>query len=288
MGEETRIRLDKQLEKAPEGRMIPMSLPDGELHFTDLVTAVKSGETLTHLDSVAIVSGNLVIKYTAENNKQQVVSTPMNFAQVDVKLTDALLDHPSAGVYRLIIKETDGSSFPVDLSALLASVTRNTQYTSLSGNGTPENPLQVDLTDTFWQKVPKTLGELTDVSITQDMLDQAAAGTEVALAFDGDKRQWVARNVMPTQINNYMYMGPGMEITETFSDLNTGNTVTLKVPIGQINTASVKVFRNGLRQCYGLDYDLANLGNDPCRVMFPTPFAYGSPETVIVDYRPAA
>src|SRR5690606_1946686 len=119
----------------------------------------------TKLNSVEIIGGNLVIKYTGENGVQQVVSTAMNYAQTDINVTDAKLENPSAGEYRTIITESDGSTYPVDLSALLALVTQNTQYTVLSCNGTPRNPLKVEFSETFWELIPRNLDGLDDTLI---------------------------------------------------------------------------------------------------------------------------
>ncbi|GAA4457023.1 hypothetical protein [Rurimicrobium arvi] len=158
---ETRIRLDKQVQKAPASKMVPLSDANGELQYLDFNLLVKAGETLTVLNSVEVVGGNLVIKYTAEDGRQQVVSTALNYSQTDIKVTDAKLDNPSSGVYRLLLTESDGSTFPVDLSALLAVVSQNTEFVVLDGNGTPQSPLRISLTDFFWNSIPRP--ELTEV-----------------------------------------------------------------------------------------------------------------------------
>jgi hypothetical protein len=54
MSETTRIRLDKQIQRAPKPRQVPLSDVNGELQFADIDPLIKSGETLTHLNSVEI------------------------------------------------------------------------------------------------------------------------------------------------------------------------------------------------------------------------------------------
>ena len=277
MAELTRSRLDKQIQKAPKMNMIPVSDVNGELQYGDLYALVRSAETMTHLNSVEIVAGNLVIKYTGEDGNQQVVATKMSFSETDINVSDAKLDNPSAGVYRLIITETDGSTYPVDLSALLAVVTKNTTYITLDGDGTPANPLKADLTDTFWSKIPKTLDDLTDVTATEQRI--AESNTEmngdIALVYDLESRQWVPRKI--SSLNAFY------EVTESFTDVNRENSVTLQMDISKMNPQSIKVFRNGYRQLLGVDYAFEGAR----QIVFTTDFTGKYPETVIVDYRPA-
>lgn len=278
MAELTRARLDKQIQKASKSRQFPLSDGNGELQFADIDAVIKTGETLTHLNSVEVSGGNLIIKYTAEDNKQQVVSTPLNFSQQDIKVSDARMDNPSVGVYRLIITENDGSQFPVDLSALLAVVTQNTQFLTVGGNGTPANPLRIDLSDTFWNSLPKILDHLDDVTVDEGELgQQVSKGGSVVLIYDYERRQWVPKSL--ATLDNFK------EVTQTFDNLNRGNTVSLSVPIYQIIPESIKVFRNGLRQSYGLDYDFGKQGT-LADVAFFEPFTDKYPERVVVDFRP--
>lgn len=157
---QTRIRLDKQIQKAPAPSRFPLSDLNGELQFTDFLPMVHFAETKTTLNSVELVGGNLVIKYTGEDGEQQVVSTSINGAvQTDINLANAILEKPSAGVYRLVLTETDGSTATVDLTELLAVVTQNSVDVQLTGDGTPESPLRAVLTQAFWSK----FSELTEV-----------------------------------------------------------------------------------------------------------------------------
>lgn len=276
---ETRIRLDKQIQKAPAVNMFPLSDGNGELQYVDIRGIVKGNETLTRLNSVEITGGNLVIKYTPEDGNQQVVSTPFAYSQTDIKLADAKMDNPSAGVYRLILTESDGHSYPVDLSALLAVVTQGNQYFSLTGNGTPQNPLRVDPTSDFWNQVPRTLDALNDVVTPNEIIDeQMSKGGEVVLVFDYDSQQWMPKSSLT--LSTYQ------ETTETFTDMVAGSIVRLHLPVSQIVNGSIKVFRNGLRQALGADYDLGSQG-EPNAIRFTTGFKNNFPETVIVDYRPA-
>ncbi|PZF71565.1 hypothetical protein [Taibaiella soli] len=277
---ETRIRLDKQIQKAPAVNMVPLSDGNGELQFANIGGLIKTGETLTRLNSVEINGGNLIIKYTAEDGIQQVVSTALNFSQTDVKINDAKLDNPSTGVYRLLITETDGKTYPVDLSALLAVVTQNTEYVRISGNGTPQNPLSIDLTDVFWNQIPRTLDALDDVYTSREIIDQEVSkGGNVVLIYDYEQRQWLPRS--SRSLDSYY------EVTETFPEYRAGNAVFLQMNISQIVNGSIKVYRNGLRQAYGIDYDYGKQG-EPNGIQFYVPFNDKFPETVIVDYRPAS
>lgn len=274
---ETRIRLDKQIQKAPSVNMVPLSDANGELQFANIGGLIKTGETLTRLNSVEVTGGNLVIKYTAEDGNQQVVSTALAFSQTDIKVSDAKLENPSVGVYRLLITESDGSTYPVDLSALLAVVTQNTTYLTMSGNGTPQNPLRVDLSDEFWNSLPKTLDAMDDVTATNERLDQEAAkGGSVVLVWDYEVHQWVPRST-----NSFDAF---TEITHVYRDQVSGSTVDLAMDYSRIIPQSVKVYRNGLRQESGVDYEFGpQTGN---QIRFFEPFTDKFPEKVTVDYRP--
>ncbi|MBN9482180.1 MAG: hypothetical protein BGO70_16530 [Bacteroidetes bacterium 43-93] len=277
---ETRIRLDKQIQKASKVNQFPLSDANGELQYADLNGVIKAGETLTRLDSVEIVGGDLIIKYTAEDGQQQVRSTKLQINQTDINVADAKLENPSAGVYRLLLTETDGTTYPVDLSALLAVVTSNTNYITLSGNGTPGTPLRADPTTAFFNLIPKVLDNLNDCTVTNALIDeQAAKPGDVVLVWDRDMKQWVPRS--SSSMDNYR------EITETFPDLRAGNIAPLQYRINQLVPQSIKVFRNGLRQLLGVDYTLGRQGEpDTNEIVFSVPFKDSYPETIIVDYRP--
>lgn len=278
MAELTRARLDKQIQKASKNRQFPLSDVNGELQFADIDAIIKTGETLTRLNSVEVIGGNLIIKYTAEDNQQQVVSTPLNFSQQDIKVSDAKMENPSAGVYRLIITESDGSQFPVDLSALLAVVTQSTEYVVISGNGTPTDPLRVELSDKFWERQPKVLDNLDDVTVGEiELWQEVAKGGSVVLVFDNEMRQWMPRSL--ATLENFR------EVTQTFDNVKSGNTVTLAVDTSRIFPASIKVFRNGLRQAFGIDYNFGQQGS-LYDIAFMEPFSDKYPERVVVDYRP--
>ncbi len=276
---ETRVRLDKQIQKAPAVNMVPLSDANGELQFANIGGLIKTGETLTRLNSVEITGGNLVIKYTPEDGNQQVVSTPLVVGQTDINVADAKLENPSAGVYRLLITETDGTTYPVDLSALLAVVTQNTTYLTLSGNGTPQNPLRADLTAEFWNQVPRNLDALTDVTVSDPVIDEEMnKGGGVILGWNNEMRQWVPKSTR--SLDSYY------EVTETFPNYRAGNAVFLQINTSQIINGSIKVYRNGLRQAFDIDYDFGKQG-EPNSIQFFVPFTDAFPETVIVDYRPA-
>ena len=278
MSETTRIRLDKQIQRGSKARQVALTDANGEFQFADVDPLIKSGETLTHLNSVEINAGNLIIKYTAEDGLQQVVSTVLAVGQQDIKITDAKMDNPSAGVYRLIITENDGSQFPVDLSALLAVVTRNTTYLTMTGNGTPQAPLSIDLSQSFWDKLPKTLDNFDDVTVTDDDLEtQISKGGTVVLVWDNQRRQWLPKSV--ATLDNYT------EVTQNFNNLIRANNVSLSLPIAQIVPQSIKVFRNGLRQQLGIDYDFSKQGQ-PNDIVFTEPFTAKQAESVTVDFRP--
>lgn len=273
---ETRIRLDKQIQKAPIANMIPLSGASGELQFVPLVASVKSAETLTHLDSVEVINGDLIIKYTPENGVQQVLSAALPIPPQDINVANAVLENPGSGVYRLVITETDQSQTIVDLSALLAVVTQDTQYFRLAGNGTPEDPLRVNFSDQFESLLTKNLNQLEDVTVTTAMIaDATALNGEVVLAWDVQTSQWI-----PKSIKTLVQL---QENTETFREMSQGNAVTLAMPLAQIVPQSIMVYRNGLRQDLGEDYTLNVQGN---QILFNIPFEGNYLEKVIVDYRP--
>lgn len=275
--QETRIRLDKQLQKAPGYKYVPLSDGNGELQFAGIDALIKSGETITHLDSVELVNGNIVIKYTAEDGNQQVVSTPLNFSQTDIHVADARLENPSAGIYRLKITESNGTVHTVDLTSLLAVVTQNTEYITLSGNGTPENPLNATLSQAFLNTLPRVLDNLEDVTVTQLLLDnELAKGGSTVLAWDHTDLQWKPKAATT--------LGHTNDLTEIFRDLVEGNNVNLSYSISQIDTSSIKVYRNGLRMEPTIDYRF----NDPSLpngIILNSGFTGNYPEKIIVDYR---
>jgi hypothetical protein len=273
---ETRIRLDKQIQKAPMANMIPLSNASGELQFVPLEASVKSAETLTHLDSVEVVNGNIVIKYTPENGVQQVLSAALPIPPQDINVANAVMENPGAGIYRLVITETDQTQTTVDLSALLAVVTQDTQYLRLAGNGTPEQPLRVEFSDQFESLLTKNLNQLEDVTVNPALIaDALAQNGKVVLAWDVQSSQWIPKSIKT--------LSELQENTETFREMTQGNSVSLALPLAQIVPQSIKVFRNGLRQDLGEDYSLNAQGN---QILFNIPFEGNYPEKVIVDYRP--
>lgn len=272
---ETRIRLDKQIQKAPMANMLPLSGANGELQFFPLDATVKSAETLTHLDSVEVINGSLIVKYTPENGVQQVLSAVLPVPPQDINIANAVMENPGAGIYRLVITETDQSQTTVDLSALLAVVTQDSAYLHFSGNGTPQSPLLVELTEQFSTLLTKKLDQLEDVTTTTALIASAVAQNgEVVLAWDTASEQW-----MPKSIKTLLQL---QENKETFRELIQGSTVTIATPMAQIVTSSIAVYRNGLRQDLGDDYTLNIQSN---QIVFNTAFEGNFPEKVIVEYR---
>ncbi|OSZ81923.1 hypothetical protein CAP35_01235 [Chitinophagaceae bacterium IBVUCB1] len=274
---ETRIRLDKQIQKAPGNKYVPLSDGNGELQYAGIDAVVKATETLTRLNSVEVVNGHLVVKYTPEDGNQQVVSTPLNFSQTDINVADARLENPSTGVYRLIITESDGTTYPVDLTALLATVTQNTEQIILSGNGTPQSPLSATLSQVLLDSIPRNLDALDDVAVSIDIVNQEALkGSGVVLAWDSVTSQWVPKSAGT--------VGQANELTEVFRNLVSGDHVNLSYAISQIDTTSIKVYRNGLRLEHMMDYRYNNAGL-PNGIVLAGGFTEGYPEKIIVDYR---
>lgn len=272
---ETRIRLDKQIQKAPMANMLPLSGANGELQFFPLDATIKSAETLTHLDSVEVINGSLIVKYTPENGVQQVLSAVLPVPPQDINIANAVMENPGAGIYRLVITETDQSQTTVDLSALLAVVTQDSAYLHFSGNGTPQSPLLVELTEQFSTLLTKKLDQLEDVTTTTALIASAVAQNgEVVLAWDTASEQW-----MPKSIKTLLQL---QENKETFRELIQGSTVTIATPMAQIVTSSIAVYRNGLRQDLGDDYTLNIQSN---QIVFNTAFEGNFPEKVIVEYR---
>jgi hypothetical protein len=272
----TRIRLDKQSQLAANSNMFPLSDANKELQLVGLIPAVRSAETQTQLNSVELLNGNLVIKYTPENGVQQVVSTPLSLQGVDINVANAVLENPGAGVYRLVISETDGSQYPVDLSALVAMLGQNSADINLVGNGTPASPLTATITQAFKNSIPKKLSALDDVQSNQGLLDTAIQETGiVTLCWDIPDGQWKPKNTKT--------LLDFVEVTETFRVVENQNTIALLKSFQNIELQSIKVFRNGLRQLLVDDYNLNSQNN---QIVFVVPFESNRPEIVLVDYRP--
>ena len=272
---ETRIRLDKQIQKAQSALMVPISDANGELQYTNLSAVVKANETLTHLNSVEIIGGNLIIKYTAENGLQQVVSTALNLPSIDISISNAVLEHPQTGIYQLHISQNDGTSFTVDLSDLVAMVSQNTSDINFTGNGTSANPLKASISQTFKDAIPKNLDAFTDCTINSQNLDAAHQTTGLTvLYFDYNDNQWKPKNIKTLNELN--------EFTEVFNNLVDDSRITLQRNFTEINVHTIKVYRNGLRQDLEEDYSINNQGNF---ISFTQPFTPNYAEKVIVDYR---
>lgn len=272
---ETRIRLDKQIQKAQGAQMVPISDVNGELQYSNLNTIVKANETLTHLNSVEIIGGNLIIKYTAENGLQQVVSTPLNLPSIDISISNAVLEHPQTGIYQLHISQNDGTSFTVDLSDLVAMVSQNSSDINFSGNGTSTNPLKASISQSFKDAIPKNLDAFTDCTITNQSLDAAHQSSGITiLNYDYNDSQWKPKNIKTLSELN--------EFTEVFNNLIDDNRITLQRNFNEVNVHTIRVYRNGLRQDLDEDYSLNTQGNF---ISFVLPFTPNYAEKVIVDYR---
>lgn len=273
---QTRIRLDKQIQKAQNPNMIPLSDANGELQFVPLNQAVQSAETLTHLDSVEVINGNIIVKYTPENGVQQVLSAALPIPSQDINVANAVMDNPGAGIYRLVITETDGTPHTVDLTALLAVVTQNSEYLDITGNGTPESPLRVVLNEQFSGLLTKQLDQLDDVTVNPALIaDAIAQQGKVVLAWDVATNQW-----MPKSIDTLAEL---KEVTDVFPQMNDGNAVSLSRNLSLLHLPSLRVYRNGLRQLLNEDFTLSAQENN--QIFFTVPFTQNYAETIIVDYR---
>lgn len=273
---QTRIRLDKQVQKAQNPNMIPLSDANGELQFVPLINAVQSAETLTHLDSVEVINGDLIIKYTPENGVQQVLSATLPIPPQDINVANAVMENPGAGIYRLVITETDGTPHTVDLTALLAVVTQNSEFLDITGNGTPESPLRVVLNSNFSNLLTKQLDQLEDVTVNPTLIaDAIAQQGKVVLAWDVVTNQW-----MPKSIDTLAEL---KEVTDVFPQMNDGNAVSLSRNLALLHLPSLRVYRNGLRQLLGEDFTLS--GQESNQIFFTVPFTQNYAETIIVDYR---
>ncbi|MEO6833644.1 MAG: hypothetical protein ABI169_15665 [Chitinophagaceae bacterium] len=154
----TRIRPDKQIQTAPGQGYILHSDTNGELQFALLTALTQSGNgTVTDafvrgdirsIDSLQLISNSLVIAYTDNTGANFSKSCNLSTLAVDVKVTGAILLHPTANTYILQLTESDGSTVTVNLSDLLAVVTQNSADIIFSGNGTAATPLSAVLSDT--------------------------------------------------------------------------------------------------------------------------------------------
>jgi hypothetical protein len=273
---QTRIRLDKQIQKAQNANMIPLSDANGELQFVPLAQAVQSAETLTHFDSVEVINGNIVIKYTPENGQQQVLTAQLPAPQQDIHIANAVMENPGAGSYRLAITQNDGSNYVVDLTDLLAVVTQNSDYINLTGNGTNGSPLKAELNGNFASLIPSKLDDLGDVTVNPALIGEALGMQgKVVLLYDPQTNQWV-----PKSIDTLAEL---KEVTDVFPQMNEGNAVSLSRNLVLLHLESMKVYRNGLRQLQGEDYTLSAVESN--QIFFNTPFTQSYPEMIIVDYR---
>lgn len=276
----TRIRIDKQIQKASAAGMIPISDAQGELQYQSLYSQVKQVQTQTTLDEVSIVSGNLVIKYTGENGQQQVVSTALVTDRTTATVVNTRIENPSAGVYTLIFMREDGSEYPIDLSALLAVVTQSNDFIIFSGDGTPANPLTATPGPAYYASPNLKLDQLDDVSITNPSFDNLVNQSgPITLVFDRQQKQWIPQIVSAGTTGSST-----IEQTEIYPGQTEGATIALNTNGANVDSQSIKVYRNGLRQAIGQDYYFPQPGQFSL-IEFNEPFRIDSPETIIVDYR---
>lgn len=141
----TRIRLDKQINKAPAANFIPVTDANGEMQYQTVASVLAAnGSSVQSVDSMQVVGNDLVLKYTDQNNVQQTLSQSLAVFAADVKLQGAILDNPSAHIWNLVLTNTDGTSSTVDLKSLVAIVPTNTAEILLTGDGTNASPLAAD------------------------------------------------------------------------------------------------------------------------------------------------
>lgn len=131
----------------PGPNEISITTKDGVTIYNsiDLAALVKNAETQTTLDSVEIAGNQLIVKYTGEDGNQQVKSVDATVFITDVNVQNAILQNPSAGVWNLIITETDWSTHTVNVSDLIKIITADTSSAKILGDGTPADPLRVNV-----------------------------------------------------------------------------------------------------------------------------------------------
>lgn len=145
----------------------------------DLSIGVDGGlflkETETTIDDLSLSGNNLILKYTGEDGVQQVKNVDLSLFAVDVNVQGQILQNPSTGVWILELTETDGTVHSVDLSSLLAVVTANTPEVTLSGDGTPANPLKAEIAPDFLCERIKAL-PIGSVSPSTMLVGRGGAG----------------------------------------------------------------------------------------------------------------
>jgi hypothetical protein len=174
----TRIRPDKQIMRAPAAGYILRSDSAGELQFALLSAIMGSGgggsvTGIVSIDKLFLEGNNLVLLYTDATGIQQRKTVDLSIFAVDINLSGAILQNPSAGTYILALTETDGSTVNVNLSDLLAVATQNSADINLTGNGTAATPLIATLK-------PSLRYSLGDYYVTDEFL-HLTSGNSVTL-----------------------------------------------------------------------------------------------------------
>jgi hypothetical protein len=240
----TRIRPDKQIQRAAASGYVLISDANGELQFQLLANVVSGGGGITavrDITDVSLLANNLVIKYLDANGNEQVKTVSLAAFAADVKIDNAtLIQRSEQGTYILNIHQSDGSSIEVDLKSLLAIVTTNSPEITLSGLGTPESPLRADLTQAVRDKMGayKYTQEFTglnnDNGKTVHLAHVPIAGT--VKVYRNGMRQGTGDVYMtdrsdgqgdPQVVSFFTFFGSGMQDTETvivdYESLDPGN-----------------------------------------------------------------
>jgi hypothetical protein len=229
----TRIRPDKQIQRAAASGYVLVSDANGELQFQLLANLVSGGgggiTAVRDITDVSLLANNLVIKYLDAAGNEQVKTVSLAAFATDVKIDNAtLIQRSEQGTYVLNIHQSDGTSIEIDLKSLLAVVTTNTADITLAGDGTPANPLRATLTQAVKDKLGayKYTEEFTglnnDSGKTIHLAHVPIPGT--VKVYRNGMRQGSGDMYMtdrsdgqgdPTIISFYTFFGSGIQDTET-------------------------------------------------------------------------
>jgi len=208
---------------------------------------LKELQGVKSIDSLNLVSNNLVIAFTKFDGSTGTVSQDMSGFAADVSVDNVTFTNPSSGVWNLNVIEDDGTTHTVNLASLLAVVVNSSSEITLNGNGTPENPLTATIKEIAADKIlyDKRKVELLDAANVQEAIDE--------LATDYDKldktRRWVSYRVddPPTRVDIDLNLPEPMADMSSFiiqckaidKEKNNGELVELNVILKGINKVAV-------------------------------------------------
>lgn len=234
----------------------------GNVTFTTSVNGIKGSiiipaETQTTLDSVTLSPANILeIQYTGEDGLPQLVNVDLSTLAIDINVA-SLAYNPLTG--EITLTETDGSIHTIDIGPFAETITTLTD----NGNGS-FTYVSEDNTYTTWTETNTTItntvvgnpiadytsedGTITPINETITTLnDFTLVGNVLGISYIDESGVTQSQDIDLTPILP-------IEQVDTFTNLTSGNTVTLtQTPI---SSNIPTVFRNGRYQVLTTDYSI--------------------------------